>query len=255
MDLHVFMPGSNIEPTPLETVNDIYGNGERVGWNHRQHHSGGIQDVDYTSPAPPGYVPVENITFPDLSRMPEGRYVCKIHNWQLREPTEGGFRAEIEFGGRIYSYERERPLRHKEWVTVATVTLRDGSFSIEHHLSSVSVPQEKWGLTTERYVKVSCVTLSPNYWGENAVGNRHTFFFLEGARCDEPARGIYNEFLSDRLLPHRKVLEVVGDKTKCQPADGALCGLGFSSTKMDSFVVRAQLKQGRRRLYNVKVGA
>ena len=121
-------------------------------------------------------------------------------------------------------------------------------------ITAANVSQKKWGLTTEQYVKVSAVTLSPNYWGDNAVGNKHTFFVVEGAKNDEATRGFYNEFLHPRLEPHRKVFEVIGDKTKCAPTDGQLSGLGFSSTKRESFIVRAH--QGKRqRVFNVRVGA
>ena len=97
------------------------------------------------------------------------------------------------------------------------------------------------------------VTLSPNYWGQNAVGNKHTFFVLEGAKNDEATRGFYNEFLHPRLEPHRKVFEVIGDKTKCQPTEGQLSGLGFSSTKKETFLVRAY--QGKKqRVFQVRVG-
>jgi len=95
--------------------------------------------------------------------------------------------------------------------------------------------------------------LSPNYWGANAVGNKHTFFVLDGAVCDEDLRGIFNEFLHPRLEPHRKVFEVIGDKTKCRPTEGGLAGIGFSSTKKDSFVIRVRSGKGQR-TYNVKIG-
>lgn len=69
MDLHVFMPGCEI-PKSGGGPSVI---GRRVGWNNRKDHSsGGIQDVDYTNPAPVGYIPVENITFPDIKLMPDG---------------------------------------------------------------------------------------------------------------------------------------------------------------------------------------
>ena len=111
------------------------------------------------------------------------------------------------------------------------------------------------GLTTEQYVKVNAVMLSPNHWTGNAVGNKHTFFVIDGAKNDEQTRGFfYNEFLPPRLEPHRKVFEVIGDKTKCAPTDGQLSGLGFSSTKKDAFIARVQ--QGKRqRIFNVMVGA
>ena len=47
---------------------------------------------------------------------------------------------------------------------------------------------------------------------------------------EEPVRGIYNEFLTGALEPHRKVFEVLGNRTKCQPSDKQLSGVGFSET-------------------------
>jgi len=95
---------------------------------------------------------------------------------------------------------------------------------------------------------------SPNYWGDNAVGHKHYILVLKGAKNDEPTRGIYNEFLKPELEAHRKVLEVIGEKTKCPPADEQLSGLGFSSTKATSFLAKVQ--QGKKqRLYSVQIGA
>lgn len=237
MDLHVFMPGAQHR----DGCHDDYPSARRVGWNHRNDpQSGGIQDVDYTPAAPEGYVPIENITFPDLGKMPDGKYVCKIHNWNLRQPTQGGFKAEIEFDGQVFEYEVDRPLKNKEWVTVAEVTLLKGKFSIEHKLPTTSSSREKWGVPTQVPVKVQTVLLSPNHW-ENAggVGNKHWFFILDGCRVDEPVRGIYNEFLVGDLEPHRKVFEILGAKTKCPPTDKQLSGVGFSETRSDKVVAIA----------------
>ena len=252
MDLHVFLPGT----TPQKDgCHDSYPYGQRVGWNMRNDRaSGGVQDVDYVQAAPEGYVPVENITFPSLEKLKDGDYTFKIHNWQLRTPTLGGFRAEIEFGGQVFQYDHPEPLKNKEWITLAVATLKNGTFTIEHKHPVGTASQEKWGLTTGQYVPVDAVTLSPNFWGDNAVGNKHTFFVLRGAHNDEPTRGIYNEFLHSRLEAHRKVFEVIGDRTKCVPTEGEISGLGFSSTKKTQVVVRVQQAK-RTRLYNVRVGA
>jgi hypothetical protein len=237
MDLHVFMPGTSHR----DGCHDDYPMTRRVGWNNRNDvQSGGVQDVDYTPAAPEGYVPIENITFPDLGKMPEGTYVCKIHNWNLRQPTQGGFKAEIEFDGQVFEYEVDRPLKNKEWVTVAEVTLSKGKFTIEHKLPTTSSSREKWGVPTQAPVKVQTVLLSPNHW-ENAggVGNKHWFFILDNCRVDEEVRGIYNEFLVGDLEPHRKVFEILGSKTKCPPTDKQLSGVGFSETRSDKVVAIA----------------
>ena len=210
-----------------------------MGWNCRKDTvSGGIQDVDYVQAAPEGYVPVENTTFPTFAKLKDGEYTFKIHNWQLREPTKGGFRAEIEFGGQVFQYDHPAPLKNKEWITLAVATLKGGVFTIDHKHPVGNAKQTKWGLTTEQFVKATTVTLSPNYWGDNAVGNKHWFFVLDGCKNESPTRGIYNEFLSSGLEAHRKVFEVLGDKTKCQPTDDQLSGLGFSSTRGDVVTVR-----------------
>ena len=251
MDLHVFLPTWSGRVTS-NTIHDEYGTKERVGWNCRSHRStGGVQDVDYTTAAPVGYVPVENITFPDLSRMPQGEYVCKIHNWALREPTQGGFKAEIEFQGQVFEYDWPTPLRNKEWVEVARVTLKDGKFSIKHTIPTSATSQSVWGMNTQQMVKVNTVLNSPNHWDGHATGNKHWFFILEGCNNPMPARGIYNEFLTPELDKHRKVFELLGDKTKCPSTTDQLSGVGFSSTSGAEVTVQVTGAK-LRKTFNIK---
>lgn len=252
MDLHVFLPGSHV--TPSNGVHNTYGNSERVGWNHLKHYrTGGTQDVDYRPAAPVGYVPVENITFPDLDKMPDGRYICKIHNWRARNPNQGGFKAEIEFGGQLFEYDYPAPLANQEWVTVAEVTLRNGAFDIKHHLDPAPSTTEKWGIRTGQMVPVDSIMLSPNHWGpeESRTGNRHHIFVLRGCTNPEGSRGFLNEYLRSDLTEHRKVFEVLGSKLRCGPSDDQLSGVGFSSTKRASAIFSVQ-KDGTTRMYNVK---
>lgn len=247
MDLHVFFPSNNHK----SGIHDSYGNFERVGWNNRNHYSSsGTQDVDYVNPAAPGFIPVENITFPDVNKMPEGEYKCKIHNWNFRNPTEGGFKAEIEFGGEIFEYEYDKPVKNKEWIDVATVTLKNGAFTIVHHLPPSSSSKKVWNVETEKTVPVSTIISSPNYWEGSNTGNKHWFFILENCKNPEPIRGIYNEFLRDEFIPHRKVFEVMGSKTMCEYTDEQLSGLGFSSTKKEQLTV--QVNDGKcKKTYSV----
>ena len=163
MDLHVFMPNCQI---PKQKTGGPSVKGRRVGWNNRVDQlSGGSQDVDYTSQAPANYIPVENITFPNLDKMPEGKYECKIHNWNYRN-SGGRGKAEIEFEGEIFQYEYPKTTNH-EWVDVATVTLKDGKFSIEHHLPETNSSKEIYGLESKQFHKVNLVCLSPNHWTSN----------------------------------------------------------------------------------------
>lgn len=250
MDLHVFMPGSSHH---REGCHDEYPTGPRVGWNRRSDApSGGNQDVDYTTPAPEGYIPVENITFPSMDRLREGEYVFKIHNWSLRPPTQGGFQAEIEFGGQVFKYEMTRPLKQKEWVTVATATLKGGVFTIEHALPSSKTSQQKWGVNTETLVPVEVVCHSPNHWGGSAAGAKHLIFALQGCKNPGQARGIFNEYLDSRLAPHAKVFEVLASRTKVAYSDEQVSGVGFTAARGDSVVVVVTAADGRRQTLDVR---
>jgi hypothetical protein len=248
LDLHIIEPNGG-------GARGVYGKiffGARRGW------TGGTLDVDMNAGSGRTREAVENVVW--TTKPPDGAYRVVVNNYCFRETADPGFVVEVETGGKLQHYSYNKAVRHQQDVVVAVLHVKNGV--VEHveagdpAISAANISQEKWGLKTEQYVKVSAVTLSPNYWGGNAVGNKHTFFVIEGAKNDEPTRGFYNEFLHPRLEPHRKVFEVIGDKTKCQPAPAneQLSGLGFSSTKRESFIVRAQ--QGKKqRVFHVHVGA
>lgn len=231
MDLHVFFPNSGYTQVGGQEIHDRYPNGRRVGWNHRKDPtSGAIQDVDYVDQAPAGYIPIENISFPSLKGMPEGTYILKIHNWSLRGITKGGFKAEVEFGNQLFQYEYNKPLKNKEWITVAEVTLTNGEFTIKHCLDTNTTPKQVWNVQTNTWLKVNMLLNSPNHWDGNSTGNKHWFFILDKCKNPDSVRGFYNEFLRDDLTEHRKVFELLSAKFKAESSDNQLSGVGFSST-------------------------
>lgn len=241
MDLHVFMPGSSRHKASWdkEEIHDEYGNNSRVGWNHRQHMGyGGIQDVDYT--APPGKnVPIENISFSDISRMPEGKYLFKIHNWKSRQNPRSGFRAEIECGGVIHKFVYDKPVKHKQWITIAEITLKNGVFTVDRKMDSVESSIDVWGLKTREFYPVEVAMYSPNYWDEqDGIGHRHYFFMLSGCKNPDNPNGFFNEYLKQELMEHKRVFEALGSQMSVEDSDEQLSGVGFSATKRNSFVCR-----------------
>lgn len=238
MDLHVFLPTHN-KVGLHKKVHDLYGNNERIGWNHRTHQrTQARQDVDYIQAAPPGYVPVENITFPYLDKMPEGDYVCRIHNWEFRN-TGGRGECEIACGGQLYQYIYPATA-NKEWVDVATATLKNGQWTVTHHLEPINVDTNVWNVDTNKFHKVNLICLSPNYWGDNSIGNKHFFFMLEGCVPDEPLRSFHIENLNGELLEIRKVLEVLGQTRLLQPTPKQLAGLGFTKDSTETVIVKVE---------------
>ena len=237
MDLHVFFPGHD---SHKDGKHDRYGNNERVGWNHRNHpRTGGVQDVDYTNKAPANYIPIENITFPKIDKMPEGVYPCKIHNWDFRG-TGGRGKAEIEVNGEVYQYVYPATT-DKEWITVAEVTLKNGVFTIDHKLPVGTESKEIWGITTNKFTKVNVAMLSPNYWdGQQGIGHKQYYFFMDECRNEGSPRGFFNEHLNTKLMVHKRVFEAMSAKMRVAHSDNQMAGLGFSSTERNSIVVRVE---------------
>lgn len=247
LDLHVYEPqGRGMQG--LGPDSHIHYRNKR-GW------TGGTLDVDMNAGHGHTREPVENVVW--VSAPPDGAYRVVVNNYCRRESANPGFVIEVENAGKVSHYSFNKGVSDRQDITVVTLHLKNGLVERveagDPGITSSMISQEKWGLATERYVKVSTVMLSPNHWaGAGGVGNKHTFFVLDGCKSDEDARGFYNEFLHPRLEEHRKVFEVIADKTKCRPTEGHLAGLGFSSTKPDVFRVR--VTQGKRvRVFDVRV--
>jgi hypothetical protein len=194
--------------------------------------------------------PAENIFYPDRRKMKEGIYTLFVENYSRRSDGKG-FEVEIEFDGQTYHIAYDGVLRSHVSVTVAKIEYKSGVFRIVESLPSTQRSHSVWGVSTESFVKVNTLMLSPNYWDDNAVGNKHHFFVLDDCKTVEPMRGIYNEFLRGDLEQHRKVFEVLGAKTKCEPADDQLAGLGFSSTRGDTVIINVTGPK-LYKLYNVQ---
>ena len=200
---------------------------------------GGNLDVDIIIPNH-GEPAVENITWPNLSRMKNGQYEFYVNCYTCRAGNNG-FIAEIEANCEVHQYEYRHPISTGTNVPVATVTLKDGKFTIKDKLKSNISSRNIWSISTNQFVPVSVAMYSPNYWDEQTgIGNRHYFFMLKGCQNPDKLNGFYNEFIKQELLTHKRVFEALGAQMSVQPVEDQLSGVGFSSTRHDSFIVKVK---------------
>jgi hypothetical protein len=224
LDLHVYEPNGN----------HIYFNNKGL-----PHLNEGCLDVDMNV-ANPVRNPVENIRWKKIIQ--DGVYSVFVHNYTRRESIDVGFTVEIESSLGINTFNFSRALPNKEHQQVVEILVKKGQvveIISKPGIVAGIINREIWGLKTHNLVRVNSIVLSPNHWKEPGVGSKHWFFILEGCKNPNPTRGIYNEFLSPKLLEHRKVFEILGDKTKCPVVDDQLSGVGFSASRNDTVSVVA----------------
>lgn len=228
-DLHVMEPcGGHISYSNVRRVNN----------------SSGVLDLD--AQGVDGHQPpekrVENVIYTDLSKMPSGKYLVYIDNYS-RNGFKSNFTLEVEADNETTTLELENLLPSTNNVEVVEIHLNKGVFEIKplngiKIINSNTISKEIYGLETNQFHKVNLVSLSPNHWDDNSVGNKHYFFMLEGCKSDKNIRSFHNENLLPDLAKHRKVLEVLGTTNMIEPNEKQLSGLGFNSTVKDELIVK-----------------
>lgn len=214
----------------------------------------GQLDVDITQPNTqmPGRPAVENITWIDMNKMKAGTYKFFVNQFSARGSK--GFKAEIEFNGEIHSFEYNKSLRTGENIQVAEVTLsNNGEFTIKEKLSGSSniSSREIWNVNTNQFVPVSVICYSPNYFDEQeGIGHRHLFFMIKDCINPEEPNGMFNEFLKNELVKHKRVFEALGSKCHVEDSDDQLSGIGFSMTKRADLIVK--VKGATERIMKIK---
>lgn len=196
-----------------------------------------LLDVDMNAGSGRSREPVENISWVNPKN---GKYKIYINQFCKRETTNEGFVVEFENNGDVRQFKYERPVQGN--VNCIEFNVSNGIVTdlkvLDSNVKEGGISEDVWGIQTEKFVTVETLLNSPNHWNGQAIGNKHWFFILKDCQCDEEMRGIYNEFLSNDLNEHRKVFDLVGEKTKCVPTETQLSGIGFSETKGETVVVR-----------------
>lgn len=203
--------------------------------------SGGRLDVDMNVNDPLVRDAVENIFYESIPHMHVGKYDLWVNQYRARERDNVGFDVEIYVLGDTWTLTYDKAMKTGENVKVASFEVsKEHGIVIKCHLPSVAKSKTLWGIPTQDFREVSVFLKSPNYWDGQGIGNKHYFFMLNGCVNDGQARGFYNEFLRNDLDKHRKVIEIVGSKSKTAETHDQLSGLGFSETKHTEITVRVK---------------
>lgn len=200
--------------------------------------------------------PVENMSFTSAN-LADGEYSIQVHQYCQRETIDVGCTIEIECDGAIQQWHYKNAVRGS--IEFGSIVIKNGSIEsiavnpAQPGWGNFSAPVQKWNISTEQYQPVSAITLSPNFWNESAVGNKHWIFVIDGCKTPDNVRGIYNEYLTQDLMQHRKVFEVLGSKTKCKNTDEQVSGLGFSSTQHQELNFSVTTADGKKKSVTVVV--
>lgn len=238
-DLRVSLSWFNADDLDLSITEPT---GETISYGHRRSKSGGQLDLDMNGIDKHSETePVENIVYKNRHQMAQGTYQVKVNQFSRRRSTDVGFILQVEYDGQIHNFRFDEMFNGNHEVMLQ-IEFDGKNFEIVNTnkklIGNATTSKEVWGLNTNTFVPVTMVLNSPNFWNGEAVGNKHTFFILENCKTDEEARGFFNEFLRTDLVPHRKVFEILGSKTKAAPTDNQVSGIGFSETNRNEVVVR-----------------
>lgn len=235
LDLHVRTPG-----------------GAHIYYGNRRSADGHLDiDMNGSGGMSKNRQPVENTSFKSLQ---DGEYDVTVHQYSRRETIDVGFQLQVASATHNATYTYKPAVAGNQ--ECLTVTVKKGQVVdvkvINTRLENGDLSKIIWGVPTENFVKVDTILNSPNHWDGQTIGNKHWFFILDKCTNPESVRGIMNEYLSTELDKHRKVFELIGDKTKCPALENQLSGLGFSETLNSEVTVRVTGSKGQR-LYKVKI--
>ena len=227
-------------------IHVIEPNGNHIHYgNKRSARTGGHLDVDMNANVGTTREPVENIYYPDISRMQPGIYKVFVQNYCKRENKDFGFDIEISYKNELtYHFKYDTAVVNHSNVEVLSFEITKNQ---EFNIISMKLPASKafglagnmWGVDYKKFTKVKAIMLSPNFW-ENEVGNKHYFFILENCINPDSPRGFFNEYLRSDLKEHRKTLEIVGDKTRVPMSSDQLSGLGFSVSNPKTILCKVE---------------
>lgn len=225
LDLHCYEPGGN----------------HMYFWSKSSAHGKGSLDVDMNGGCAQTREPVENIIYPELRDLKDGKYKFAVKNYHKRENRDEGFNIRLNVNGEVTVYSFPTPVRNGEEIPVADVTVKNGTITVKAYADGSegkAKSELKCGIGTNLFHPITLMMKSPNFWSGDK-GNEHLFVILKGARVDEPLRPFFNEYLRSELKNIRKVFELLAGRMMVEPADNQVTGVGISLSQQARLLFKA----------------
>ena len=168
-----------------------------------------------------GTNPIENI----FTESPQdGKYEVKVNQYsKRREHVREDFYIEVVMPDCVKTIHYPSRLASKKTVSMATFEIEDGK--VVNFKTPYSIVNEE---VETKWCDVKAILETPK---ESAL--HHTFFVLDGYKyeSDEKVRGLFIDAMKPELREHRKVLELVGDKTAFDVEDNGAIMFGIADNK------------------------
>lgn len=229
----------------------------RIHFNERCSRSSGVLDTDKNAPHTVlTNTPVENVIYTDLNMMPNGFYTVFINNYKSNDPKAENFKIQVAIGDEVNTYSFKGKFPEKSEMHAIQIEKTPGGIKIvgiNTDLKSGTDSKDIWGIKTQRFVDVTTIMYSPNFWDEQTIGNKHFMFVLKDCLNPNSTRGIFNEYLRDELNVVRKAFEVIGSKMKCVFSEEQVSGLGFPSTKDGTLICKVTDRDNKVTTYKINI--
>ncbi len=251
--LRVSLIWENIDDLDLHIIEPNF----RIHFNDRCSSSSGILDTDKNAPHTVlTNTPVENVIYTDLNRMPNGIYTVFVHNYKSNDPKAQDFKVQVAIGDEVNTYSFKGRFPEKSQMNAIHIEKTTNGIKIVdvyEGLKSSNDSKDIWGVKTQRFIDVTTIMYSPNFWDEQTIGNKHFMFVLKDCLNPNSTRGIFNEYLREDLNSVRKAFEVIGSKMKCSFSEEQVSGLGFPSTKDGTLICKVTDRDNKVTTYKINI--
>lgn len=217
-------------------------NNEVIYFGNLSDSLGGELDIDIRYPKK--RIPaVENIYFKNNSNISNGRYKFYVNVYDKR-CEYSNIKVNLKAGKEEYNFYINESVSSGKNIDIAYVICNkdENLFKVTPILKELksNILDEEYEIKNNTFITVNAICTSPNYWGDNAVGNKHYMFLSNQIKKKNSLdTGIfYNEFLNWDFNSHKRIIEYLTLNNEVNYTNQQACGFGFPETKTNNVIFK-----------------